>query len=62
VSPCATAYDGDLAVCLASGEVPADPTLVSVMAAEATTLAIRDAVEQATGVPGCPSAAERAGG
>jgi L-aminopeptidase/D-esterase-like protein len=46
VSPCATAFDGDLTVCMASGAVDADPGLVAVMAAEAATLAIRDAVPQ----------------
>jgi L-aminopeptidase/D-esterase-like protein len=59
VSPCGTAFDGDMAFCLASGAVEADPMLVSVMAAEVVSAAIRDAVEQATGAPGCPSAAER---
>ena len=59
VSPCATSFDGDMTFCLAGGEAEADPTAVSVLAAEAATLAIRDGVEQATGVPGCPSAADR---
>jgi L-aminopeptidase/D-esterase-like protein len=62
VSPCATAWDGDLTVCMASGAVEADPTLVGVVAAEATSAAIRDAVLTATGVPGCPSAADRLAG
>lgn len=60
VSPCATRSDGDLACCLASGAVPADATIVSVLAAEATSAAIRDAALSARGVPGCPSAADRA--
>jgi L-aminopeptidase/D-esterase-like protein len=59
VSPCATAFDGDLTACLAAGDVDADPGLVAVMAAEATTLAIRDAVLRADSVPDCPSAADR---
>lgn len=59
VNPCATAFDGDLTACLASGTVAADPDAVSVIAAEATAAAIRDAVRSATGVPGCPAAAER---
>ena len=62
VSPCATAFDGDLTTCTASGAVVADPGLVAVMAAEAATLAIRDAVLSATGVAGCPSARERLAG
>ncbi|MGI8623808.1 MAG: P1 family peptidase, partial [Solirubrobacteraceae bacterium] len=59
VVPSATASDGDMTFCLASGAVEADPLAVGVLAAEATTLAIRDAVAQATGAPGCPSAADR---
>jgi L-aminopeptidase/D-esterase-like protein len=43
VNPCATAWDGDLTVCMASGEVEADAGLVAVMAGEAATAAIRDA-------------------
>ena len=60
VSPCATAFDGDLTFCLAGGDVDADVLTVSVLAAEAASQAIRDAVEQATSAPGCPSASERA--
>ena len=59
VSPCATAFDGDLTCCLAGGAAEADVLTVSVMAAEAASQAIRDAVLTATGAPGCPSAAER---
>ncbi len=59
VSPSATASDGDMTFCLASGAVDADTLVVSVMAAEATALAIRDAVLQATGAPDCPAAADR---
>jgi L-aminopeptidase/D-esterase-like protein len=59
VSPCATAWDGDLTACLASGAVEADPDAVAVIAAEATSMAIRDAVLSATGAPGCPSATDR---
>jgi L-aminopeptidase/D-esterase-like protein len=62
VSPCATAFDGDLTACIASGAVEVDPTAVSVVAAEAASLAIRDAVLTATGTPECPSAADRAAG
>jgi L-aminopeptidase/D-esterase-like protein len=60
VAPCATAFDGDMTFCLASGAVEADPLVVSVMAAEAATLAIRDGVLQAAGAPGCPAAPDRA--
>ena len=44
VVPCATAFDGDMTFVLASGAVEADLLTVSVMAAEATAAAIRDAV------------------
>lgn len=59
VSPSATAFDGDMAFCLAGGAVEADPTVVSVLGAEAVSRAIRDAVLEATGAPGCPAASER---
>jgi L-aminopeptidase/D-esterase-like protein len=59
VDPSATAVDGDFACCLASGAVPADPLVFSAVAAEAAAMAIRDAIRQATGVPGCPAASER---
>jgi L-aminopeptidase/D-esterase-like protein len=60
VSPCATAFDGDMTFCMASGAVDADPGLVSALAAEVTSAAIRDAVVTASSAPGCPAAAERA--
>jgi L-aminopeptidase/D-esterase-like protein len=60
IDPAATAVDGDAAFCVASGEVAADPLAVSAVAASVTAQAIRDAVREATGAPGCPSAAERA--
>lgn len=47
VTPAATAFDGDVAFCLASGAVEADPLVVSVLAAEVTAAAIRDAVREA---------------
>jgi L-aminopeptidase/D-esterase-like protein len=59
VDPSATAVDGDVAYCLASGAVEADPLTVSAVAAEVTAAAIRDAVRAATGAPGCPAASER---
>ena len=60
VVPSATAVDGDLVWCLASGRAAVDPLSLSALAAEVTAAAIRDAVRRATGAPGCPSAAERA--
>jgi L-aminopeptidase/D-esterase-like protein len=59
VAPSATAADGDLVVCAATGEVPADPFVLSALAPEVIAAAIRDAVAGATGAPGCPSAAQR---
>jgi L-aminopeptidase/D-esterase-like protein len=59
VTPSATAADGDLVVCAATGEVPTDPFLLSALAPEVIAAAIRDAIEQATPAPGCPSAASR---
>ena len=58
VSPSATSLDGDVAYCFASNTVEADPLAVSVLAAEVTAAAIRDAVRQATGAPGCPAVRE----
>jgi L-aminopeptidase/D-esterase-like protein len=62
VQPSATAHDGDLVYCLASGEVDAHPFAISALAADVTAAAIRDAVRQAEGTPDCPSAADRARG
>ena len=59
VSPCATAHDGDMVFCLASGKVEVDRFTLSALAAEVTSEAIRDAVARATSAPGCPTAAER---
>jgi L-aminopeptidase/D-esterase-like protein len=59
VSPCATAFDGDMVFCLASGQVEIDSFVLAAIAAEVTTAAIRDAVATATAAPGCPTAAER---
>jgi L-aminopeptidase/D-esterase-like protein len=59
VDPSATAVDGDLVCCLAGGRLPVDALSLSVLAAEVSAAAIRDAVRQATGAPGCPAAAER---
>ena len=57
VSPAATAVDGDMTFCLASGQRPADPMVVAAVAAELVSEAIRDAVRSATALPGCPAPA-----
>jgi len=59
VDPAATAVDGDVVYCVATGRVPLDPLAVATLGAEVTAAAIRDAVRSATGAPGCPTAAER---
>jgi L-aminopeptidase/D-esterase-like protein len=59
ISPCATAHDGDMVFCLSSGMVEIDRFVLSALAAEVTSAAIRDAVDRATAAPGCPTAAER---
>ena len=59
VDPSATAVDGDVVFCLASGAVEADPLVVSALAPGVIAEAIRDAVRAATGVAGCPAAGER---
>ncbi|MFN8186775.1 MAG: P1 family peptidase [Gaiellales bacterium] len=60
VDPAATAMDGDVAFCVAGGKVEVEPVLVCALAADAVAQAIRDAVREARGVPGCPSASDRA--
>ena len=59
VQPSATAWDGDVVYCLASGAVEIEYFGVSAVAADVTAAAIRDAIRRATGVPGCPAASER---
>lgn len=59
VAPSATAADGDLVVCCATGEVEVDPFVVSALVPEVIAGAVRDAVASATGAPGCPAASER---
>lgn len=59
VAPSATAADGDLVVCCATGEVEVDPFVVSALVPEVIADAVRDAVASATGAPGCPAASER---
>lgn len=55
----ASRHDGAMAFCIASGAVPAGAGVVSVVAAEATSAAICDAVLAATNAPGCPAARDR---
>jgi L-aminopeptidase/D-esterase-like protein len=60
VDPAATAFDGDVVYCVATGRRPLDALTVAAVGADVTAAAIRDAVRQATGAPGCPSGSERA--
>jgi L-aminopeptidase/D-esterase-like protein len=62
VDPSATAVDGDFVCCLASGRMSVEPLALSIVAAEVTAEAIRDAVRHATAAPGCPAARDRARG
>jgi len=59
VTPVWTPFDGDAIFCAATNSVDADPAVVAAIAGDATAEAIRDAVRQATGAPGCPAASER---
>ena len=59
VHPSATAWDGDLVYCLATGGVDAEPFAVSTLAADVTAAAIRDAARSATSVPGATAASDR---
>ncbi len=60
VSPVHTMFDGDAAICLATGARAGSPFAVGVAAAEVTAAAIRDAVRSAVSVRGVPTGAERA--
>ena len=60
VDPAATAVDGDASYVLATGEVAIDPLVLGAVVPDVVATAIRDGVRSATGLPGCPSAAERA--
>ena len=44
IAPSATAADGDLVVCAATGDVPADAFVLSALAPEVIAAAVRDAV------------------
>ncbi|MDQ2700546.1 MAG: P1 family peptidase [Actinomycetota bacterium] len=61
LSPASTAVDGDLAVCMTSGQVEVDPFLFSILASEVTAEAIRDGARQATDGAGIPAASSRPG-
>lgn len=61
VDPAATAVDGDVVFCVATGRREIDGLTLAAVAAGVTATAIRDGVRQATSAPGCPSAAERRG-
>ena len=52
VNPAHTMFDGDTIFALATGEAPADPTLVGAFAAEMTAKAIRRAVRSASTLAG----------
>jgi L-aminopeptidase/D-esterase-like protein len=59
VNPAHTMYDGDAIFALATGEVPANVTLVGAFAAEAMSQAIRSAVRHATTIDGVRACSER---
>jgi L-aminopeptidase/D-esterase-like protein len=59
VTPVWTPFDGDAVFCAATNTVDADTAVVAALAGDVTAEAIRDAVRQATGAPGCPAASER---
>ena len=59
VNPAHTMYDGDTVFALATGEMPADPTLVGAYAAELVAVAIRRAVRHATTLAGVRAIADR---
>jgi L-aminopeptidase/D-esterase-like protein len=57
--PAATAVDGDLTICLATGQAEVDPFLLTIFAAEVVSEAIRDSARQATDADGVPSGRSR---
>lgn len=59
VNPAHTMYDGDTIFALATGEVPAEPSLIGGYAAEAVAAAIRDAVRSATSLAGIRAIGDR---
>jgi L-aminopeptidase/D-esterase-like protein len=59
ITPVWTPFDGDIVFCAATNEREVDPAVVCALAGDVVAEAIRDAVRQATGGPGCPAASER---
>ena len=59
VDPAATAVDGDVVYCVATGRKEVGALTVAATAADVTAAAIRDGVRLADGAPGCPSASDR---
>lgn len=60
IKPVHTLNDGDTIFCFASGDAPADPDAVSILATEAMERAVRDAARSATGACGLPAACDLA--
>jgi L-aminopeptidase/D-esterase-like protein len=60
VDPSATAVDGDVVYCVATGRHEVDALTVAAVAADVTARAIRDAVREATSAPGCPAIGDAA--
>jgi len=52
INPAHTMYDGDTIFALATGEIPANPSVIGAYAAEVMTQAIRNAVRYATPIAG----------
>jgi L-aminopeptidase/D-esterase-like protein len=58
INPAHTMFDGDTMFALATGEIPANVSVIGAFAAEAVSQAIRNAVEQAATVGGVPALAD----
>ncbi|HVE92745.1 MAG TPA: P1 family peptidase [Actinomycetota bacterium] len=58
VRPAHTQFDGDVTFVGATGEVPAEPTVVGALGAEAVAEAMRRSVRLATGLAGIPGLAD----
>jgi L-aminopeptidase/D-esterase-like protein len=56
VRPAHTLLDGDTLFALATGDIPANESVIGAFAADATAEAIRNAVRQATSLGGVPAA------
>jgi L-aminopeptidase/D-esterase-like protein len=55
ISPVHTSYDGDVAFALSTGEAPAHPDVLALLAVEVVAEAIRRAVREATSLLGVPA-------